>query len=50
MDEIASLRSRVEALEGVGVEGPGADAAADELDAVADALDALMQRTHEAGG
>ncbi|MFN8103159.1 MAG: hypothetical protein U0U69_01695 [Acidimicrobiia bacterium] len=50
MDETASLRSRVDALADVGVEGPGADAAADELDAIADALDTLMQRTDEAGG
>lgn len=50
LDEIASLRSRVAALADVGLEGPGADEAATELDAVADAVDALMQLTDEGGG
>ncbi|MBX7158946.1 MAG: hypothetical protein K1X95_01520 [Acidimicrobiia bacterium] len=50
MNEIASLRSRVDTLGDLGLEGPGADEAAAELEAVADAVDALMQRTDEAGG
>lgn len=50
LDEIASLRSRVVELTGLGLEGPGADEAAAELDAVADSIDVLMQRTDEAGG
>lgn len=50
MDEITPLRSRISALADLGLEGPGADAAATELDEVADALDALMQHTDEAAG
>lgn len=50
MEDTDALRRRVAALSDVGLEGPGAENAAAELDAIADEVEALLRDSRSTPG